>query len=49
MPVCAPRKQREWNEPVLWPLGLLAVVLVAGLVPAVAAYRRKERQAARPD
>jgi ABC-type transport system substrate-binding protein len=43
------KKQREWNEPVLWPLGLLAVVLVAGLVPAVAAYRRKERQAARPD
>jgi hypothetical protein len=41
------KKQREWNEPVLWPLGLLAVVLVAGLVPAVAAYRRKERQAAR--
>jgi ABC-type transport system substrate-binding protein len=40
-------KQREWNEPVLWPLGLLAAVLVAGLVPAVAAYRRKERQAAR--
>ena len=43
------KKQREWNEPVLWPLGLLAVVLVAGLLPAVAAYRRKERQAARPD
>ncbi len=43
------KKQREWNKPVLWPLGLLAAVLVAGLVPAVAAYRRKERQAARPD
>ncbi|MCL4470484.1 MAG: ABC transporter substrate-binding protein [Gammaproteobacteria bacterium] len=41
------RKQREWNRPVLWPLGLLAVALAAGIVPAVAAYRRKERQAAK--
>ncbi len=41
------RKQREWNKPVLWPLGLLAAVLAAGLMPAVTVYRRKERQAAK--
>ena len=43
------KRQREWNKPMLWPLGLLVGVLVAGLVPAVAVYRRKERQAAIPD
>ena len=41
------RKQREWNRPVLWPVGLLAAVLAAALVPAVLVYRRKERMAAR--
>ncbi|HUW50708.1 MAG TPA: ABC transporter substrate-binding protein [Sulfuricella sp.] len=41
------QKQREWNRPVLWPLAVLVAVLAAGLVPAVAAYRRKERMAAK--
>ncbi|MCE5182598.1 MAG: ABC transporter substrate-binding protein [Betaproteobacteria bacterium] len=41
------RKQREWNQPILWPIGLLAVVLVAALAPAVVVYRRKERMGAK--
>lgn len=32
-----------WNQPVLWPIYLLLVVLVASIVPAVATYL-KERQ-----
>jgi ABC-type oligopeptide transport system substrate-binding subunit len=40
--------RREWNRPVLWPLGLIVVVLVASAVPAVVSYRRRERLAARP-
>lgn len=38
-------KRREWNRPVLWPVGLLFAILAVGIVPAVMVYRRKERQA----
>jgi len=40
-------KRREWNQPVWWPLLALVAVLAAALVPAVAAYRRKEKAGAR--
>jgi len=40
------RLRREWNEPVLWPLGLGLVVLAAVLVPAVRTWRRRERASA---
>jgi ABC-type transport system substrate-binding protein len=40
-------KRRDWNHSVLWPLGLLAVLLAAFTAPAVVAYLRRERQAAR--
>jgi ABC-type oligopeptide transport system substrate-binding subunit len=37
-----------WNRPELWPLAvILAAVVVTG-IPAVRAYRRRERAAARP-
>jgi ABC-type transport system substrate-binding protein len=38
--------RRQWNPPVLWPLGLVAAVLVLGAWPAWAAYRRRERRTA---
>ena len=41
------RLRAEWNRPVWWPLLALVAVLVAALAPAVIAYRRRERQAAR--
>ncbi len=41
------RRRNEWNPPVLWPLALLAVLLVALIVPAVISYRRRERGSAR--
>jgi len=37
-----------WNKPILWPLGLILLALVASAVPAVVSYRRRERMAARP-
>ena len=40
-------KRRDWNHSVLWPLGLLAVLLGAFTAPAVVAYVRRERRAAR--
>ena len=41
------QKRRDWNHTVLWPLGLLGVLLAAFTAPAVIAYFRRERQAAR--
>jgi ABC-type transport system substrate-binding protein len=37
-----------WNRPVLWPLGLVLVVVVIFSLPALVSYRRRERMAARP-
>jgi peptide/nickel transport system substrate-binding protein len=47
-----PQKRAElraaWNHPVLWPLALVFLVLVASAIPAFVGYRRRERMAARP-
>ncbi len=40
--------RKEWNKPVLWPLGLILFLLVISAIPAVASYRKRERMAARP-
>jgi len=40
--------REAWNQPVLWPLVLLALLLAAALLPAIASVRRRERMAARP-
>ena len=40
------KMQREWNQPVLWPVALGAGVFVLTLVPAVRTFRRRERQTA---
>ncbi|MDR2186481.1 MAG: ABC transporter substrate-binding protein [Azonexus sp.] len=39
--------RRDWNRPVLWPLLLIASLILAAIMPAVLGYRRRERQAAR--
>jgi ABC-type transport system substrate-binding protein len=38
------QKIAEWNRPVWWPVALIALALVAGVVPALRAYRRRERE-----
>ena len=38
--------RREWNRPVVWPLGLGLVAIVLSVVPAFIGYRRRERRAA---
>jgi len=38
------RLRREWNQPVLWPVGLILALLVASAVPAFMSYRRRERK-----
>jgi oligopeptide transport system substrate-binding protein len=39
-------RRAEWNRPVLWPIALLAGLLVAVIAPAVIAWRRRERKTA---
>ena len=41
------RLRSEWNPPVLWPVVILLLVVSAFSVPAVVAFRRRERSAAR--
>jgi len=38
------QKRGEWNAPVLWPVGLLLLVLLVSVAPAVRIYRRKEKE-----
>ena len=46
--VARERDRAAWNQPDLWPIGLGVLVLVAAAVPAVVAFRRRERAPARP-
>jgi len=41
-------RRAEWNKPVLWPIGLILLALVASAIPAILSYRKRERMAARP-
>ncbi|HEY9530330.1 MAG TPA: ABC transporter substrate-binding protein, partial [Burkholderiales bacterium] len=38
----------QWNRPVVGPLILIVLLLVASAIPAVVSYRKRERMAARP-
>ena len=39
--------RREWNRPVIWPFILITTLLVLSAVPAVLAYRKRERMSGR--
>ncbi len=43
-PALREQKRHAWNQPVLWPLGLLVLVLVLMVVPALIGYRRHEAE-----
>ncbi len=43
-PVLRAERRTQWNQPVVWPAVLVAVLLIVGTVPAVIVYRRKEHQ-----
>jgi oligopeptide transport system substrate-binding protein len=40
------QKRAEWNRPVLWPMFLILALLVVLALPAVVAFRRRERKSA---
>jgi hypothetical protein len=37
----------QWNVPVIWPIGALALILLIGALPALMVARRRERSRAR--
>jgi peptide/nickel transport system substrate-binding protein len=41
-------KRSEWNRPVVFPLVVIVLLALLSALPAVVAYRRRERAAARP-
>ncbi|ROR32001.1 ABC transporter substrate-binding protein [Inmirania thermothiophila] len=45
-PALRERLRGAWNRPVLWPLGVALGLLAAAVLPAWAAYRRRERRTA---
>lgn len=40
------QKRREWNEPVIWPIVLVMIAIIIGLIPAMAAVNRHENSTA---
>lgn len=40
------RKRNEWNDPVLWPMALMLIMLIISFIPAVTAFRRRENSTA---
>ncbi len=43
------REQARWNQPILWPIGLLIFAMLALLVPAWRGLRAREQANALPD
>ncbi|MGH8751911.1 MAG: ABC transporter substrate-binding protein [Burkholderiales bacterium] len=43
------QQRREWNRPMLWPVLLILALVAVSAIPALRAYRRKERMAANPN
>ncbi|MGH8670443.1 MAG: ABC transporter substrate-binding protein, partial [Burkholderiales bacterium] len=37
------QRRSDWNQPVLWPVALVGGLIVISVLPAFAAYRRRER------
>ncbi|MDX2312981.1 MAG: peptide ABC transporter substrate-binding protein, partial [Gammaproteobacteria bacterium] len=44
-PLLREQRRSDWNPPVLWPVGVLVVIMIALLACGVAVYRRRERGA----
>ena len=45
-PALRARKLAEWNKPIVWPVAVMAALLLLAVIPAVRTYRRRERETA---
>ena len=45
-PVQRHKLRNEWNQPVLWPVILVLVILIVSIIPAWVTYKRREHSAA---
>jgi hypothetical protein len=45
-PALRTRKIAEWNRPIVWPVPLIVLALLAAIAPAGLAWRRRERETA---
>ncbi|MFK7794355.1 MAG: ABC transporter substrate-binding protein [Gammaproteobacteria bacterium] len=43
-PVLRAQSREKWNQPILWPIYLLLVVLVLTMIPAVSSFYQRERE-----
>ena len=43
-PALREQKRREWNKPVVWPLGLIGLLLLLMIIPAIVGYKRHENR-----
>ncbi len=41
-------QRRNWNEPIWWPVGLIIALFIAGSLPAVVAFWKREREVEAP-
>ncbi len=48
-PAMREKLRREWNQPVLWPVAALFILLALSILPAVFMFRRREHATARLD
>jgi ABC-type transport system substrate-binding protein len=46
-PVNREQSRSQWNQPVLWPLGVIFVIICAALVPAIRLIRQREQSTGR--
>lgn len=40
------KMRTKWNQPIVWPIILIALIFIISIIPAIVVYRRHERQAA---
>ena len=42
-PLLRKEMRARWNHPVWWPVGVLFILMIAAMIPAIIAYRKRER------
>ncbi|MDH3636960.1 MAG: ABC transporter substrate-binding protein [Gammaproteobacteria bacterium] len=46
VPELRDKRRVDWNQPVLWPVGVVGGVLMISIIPAIVSFRRREQRTA---